>query len=409
MPSRRDVLRAGGALCLGALSGCVARAFDAPETPPGEWRTARRDARNAAYAPDATPPTDPAVAWTRSFGSDGRVESVLVARGNVYAVRPTETTILDSETGETRRTTGGAGQTPGDGATRVAAVGEDSLYTADGAAVRAFDPDGSLRWETRRPGVPDGAAGRVYGLVVTDDGVLCGTHDGVAAFDAGGGTHRWTFGRGGMGGFYPAVAGERVYVCSPGPTYALSRPSPFGALFGGGPSPAWEQSSPGPGTWPVVTDGPILVGDGDRRGDSGRTRPLLAIARDGSVEWRASASGAVVGLAVAEEESLAVSVRFDAASEEGRVVAVETATGETAWERDDIGITDDFSGSVVVAGDTCLVAGFSKASANPIRALDAATGETQWRRTVDGDVTSVVPAGERVYAATTLGNLVAFE
>lgn len=407
MPSRRDLLGAGGAVCLGALSGCLGRTYAAPETPRGEWRTARRDARNAASAPDATPPADPSVAWSRSFGARSHVESVLVGRDAVYAVGPTATAMLDPTTGETRETTGGAGQTPADGVTRVAALGDDSLYTADGTAVRAFDAAGNPRWETRHPGLPDGAVTRVYGILPTDDGVLCGTHGGVAAFDAGG-THRWTFDDGGSGGFYPAVADGSAYVCSPGPTYALSRPSSLGALFGGGPKAAWERGSPGPGTWPVVVDGRVLVRDGGLTTRTNRSHALSAFATDGEDGWTSSADGSVVGLAVSAEKSLAVAVRFDAVSGEGRVVALDAATGEEQWSRADVGVTDDFLGSVAVAGDACLVAGYSRASENPVRALDAATGETRWHRTVEGDVTAVVPAGTRVYVATALGNLVAF-
>ncbi|MFC6826143.1 PQQ-binding-like beta-propeller repeat protein [Halopelagius fulvigenes] len=213
----------------------------------------------------------------------------------------------------------------------------------------------------------------------------------------------------GRGRVLPRRGRRRIYVCSPGPTYALSRPSPLGAPFGGGPSPAWERGSPGPGTWPVVTDGRVLVGDGGLTTETDRTHSLSAFDVDGEGGWTSSANGSVVGLAVSEAESLAVSVRFGAVAGEGTVEAVETATGETAWERDDIDITDEFGGSVAVAGDICLVAGYSEASANPVRALDAATGETRWRRTVEGDVTAVVLAGGRVYAATTLGSLVAFE
>jgi hypothetical protein len=401
MPSRRDVLAAGGTLALAGLAGCVDQSFAGASTQQGTWPSARHDARNTGRAPDATPPTsDPSVLWERSFGAADNPEEVVVAHDTVYAARASGVSALDPETGETRWETDDSGQTPAEGVPRTAAAAGDTLYTADKTGVRAFDTDGTLRWTAATPRVRDGDDIRQYGLLPYDGGVLWGTHGRLSDFGTDG-THRWTYDAEGSDATYPALADGSLYAGTPGPLLSASRPGAVGRLTGGGPSVSWRADAPGRPTWPLVTDDRILLGD---RGFTGSDHTVHAFTRDGTDDWRISVSGPTSHLALTDDDTAVVVAGGD--ESEGVVTGVDVASGERVWTREDAEITDT-TGSLAVAGDTCLVAGFAQSSASPVRALDAMTGESRWTAAVSGDVTTLVAVEDRVFVGTRLGHLVA--
>lgn len=82
-------------------------------------------------------------------------------------------------------------------------------------------------------------------------------------------------------------------------------------------------------------------------------------------------------------------------------------SADPIWTREDLELTDEV-GSIALAGETLVVAGFARASEKPVYALALSTGETQWTQTVQGHPTSMAVAGDRLYLGTSLGNLVAF-
>jgi hypothetical protein len=400
MPSRRDAVRLGGVVTLSGLAGCLGDEYDAPAPPDGEWWSARRGPRNCAAAPGATPPrTDPTTAWRRTFDASDPPVGVLVAHGVVYAVRPTGTTALSPETGDLRFETDGDGQTPAAGLPRVAAADDETLYTADGTALRAYDDAGTHLWTTRGRGADDAGGTRTYGLLATSGGVLRGTHGRLSAFDAAG-AHRWTYDPPGSDATYPAVAGGTLYVATPGPLVAASRPSLVDVAVGDAPSVRWRADAPGRPTWPAVTGDRVLVGERSLVGEN-REAVVRAVRRGGTDGWTARVPGPTSHLAVSEAAGLAYLVASES------LLALDLATGDRVWSRTDAGLRAEAGGTVAVAGDSLVVAGFSDRSSDPVRALDAASGKTRWRTPVRGRVTAVAPAGPSLYVATALGDVVA--
>ncbi|SFR42820.1 Outer membrane protein assembly factor BamB, contains PQQ-like beta-propeller repeat [Halogeometricum rufum] len=412
MPSRRDLLSGVGVAALGGFAGCLGGdEFGAPETPTDEWWTARHDTRNTACAPNATPPdSEPERRWSRSFETETPV-GLLVSADSVYAVRETGTDALGRDDGAWKWNTHGGDQTPASGLSRVATLAPDTLYTADGRHVRAFDRDGTVRWQTAYPNTT--GTTRIYGVLPTDDGVLLGDHGRLLAFDSDG-NHRWTFGTNGADATYPGVAadgdgGTDLLLAAPGPLQSLSSPTTIDSLLGRGPSVRWETSARGRPTWPVVTDEYVVVGDTDRAGGARTHGDLHVYRRDGTRVRSVSTEGGHPHLALTSDESAIVYGTGVGGDGEGTVTALELASGETRWARDDLAVAD-WGTSLVVSGETCLFAGATDDRSSRVHALDAATGETKWTLSTEaGTPESVVAAGPRVYVVTTAGVVAAYE
>ncbi|SFR46232.1 outer membrane protein assembly factor BamB family protein [Halogeometricum limi] len=412
MPSRRDVLCGVGVAGVAGLAGCLGEdEFGAPETPTDEWWTARRDTRNTACAPDATPPdSEPERRWSRSFETETPV-GILVSSDSVYAVRETGTDALSRDDGRWKWNTHGRDQTPARGLPRAATLAPDALYTADGRHLRAFDRDGTVRWQIAYPNTV--GTSRIYGVLPTDDGVLLGDHGRLMAFDSNG-NHRWTFGTNGADATYPGVAadgdsGTDLLLAAPGPLQSLSPPSDFGSLLGRSPGIEWVTNARGRPTWPVVTDEYVVVGDTDRAGGARTRGDLHVYRRDGTRVRSVPTEGGHSHLALTSDESAIVYGTGVGGDGEGTVTALELASGETRWTRDDLAVAD-WGTSLVVSGTTCLFAGATDDRSSRVHALDAATGETKWTLSMDaGTAESVVVAGTRVYVVTRAGVVAAYE
>ncbi|WP_191452376.1 PQQ-binding-like beta-propeller repeat protein [Halogeometricum sp. CBA1124] len=122
-----------------------------------------------------------------------------------------------------------------------------------------------------------------------------------------------------------------------------------------------------------------------------------------------STEGGHPHLALTSDESTVVYGTGVGGDGEGTVTALELASGETRWARDDLAVAD-WGTSLVVSGDTCLFAGATDDRSSRVHALDAATGETKWTlSTESGTPERVVAAGPRVYVVTTAGVVAAYE
>lgn len=354
-------------------------------------------------------PADPVERWRRSFPASDSPESIVVTDDTVFAARRFGTSALDPGTGETRWRTDGDGQTPAEGVARVAGFLDGVLYTADGSTLRAYDGDGRLRWSTDRPDAKSGDVTRTYCLLPTPDAVFWGTLGSLGAYDPGG-SHLWSLDLRGSGAVYPAVSDGRLYVAGPGTLLVTSRPGVLGEVVGRAPTPSWRAELPGSPTWPVVTDDRILVGDRDRRGSS-HPNSLTAMRPDGSTDWSRDVVGRTAHFAVSESNGALLYVAVDGGNGggdgDGVVGALDLDSGQERWSRLDLDLTND-GGRIALAGDTLVVAGFSRFSEKPVRGLDLSTGETRWTRSVRGHPTSIAVGGGAVHLATSLGDLVAF-
>lgn len=286
--------------------------------------------------------------------------------------------------------------------------------------------------------------------VITAGVVYVGSSDGnLYALDAGRGAIRWRYDAGSPVTSTPAVAGNTiVFSATDGSVQAVSLAGkrlwrtptgrdaklPWGYESGDN----WTSS-------PVVVGQSVLVGSGD----GGLYRLALAT---GKVEWRAATSGRVRS-SPAVAGNLAIVGSFD-----GEVYAFDVASGKERWrfatqgvefksdtfgfDRKSIQSSPAIAGDVVLAGardgflyaidlatgkqrwmvdhrvswvncsvaisDGMVYTGTSDGAF--LQALDLATGAERWRADTLGIIwSSPVVAGDKVYAVTTRGPIIAFD
>jgi outer membrane protein assembly factor BamB len=299
--TRRALLRATAALSAGVgLAGCsesggtptpdlgtpapipgtpTDRAADPPTDLPGDgdllgpWPTARGDPRNHGRSARLGPEVDPTAHWRTTVGL-------------LTAVR--------------------------------AAVGPDGpVVLREDGLLRAFDPDGTGRWET------DHDDRFVAAPVVADDGaVVTASLDGTVRCLAPDGTGRWSVETPGRL-FAPhsndatplRVAGDTVLVAHPrGRVSAL-------ALADG--SERWSAETFRRLHRPAVADGTVLL-TGDERDRDGGVTLALSLA-DGTERWRRT-EAAPVHIAPGVHDGSVVTADID-----GGVVARETDGGRERW------------------------------------------------------------------------------
>ncbi|WP_227132735.1 outer membrane protein assembly factor BamB family protein [Halorubellus salinus] len=302
-PSRRGLLRTGGALALAAVAGCsttrsptsstesstdagvetsTERPTDDPPSGPaapplrGPWPTVHADARNTGAVEASGPQGPPALQWQSG-------------------VR------LDTEL--------------------TAASGPDGpVITQRNGTVVAYDHDGGVRWRDRHD--EDFVAAPV---VAADGTVVVGTLDGrVTAYDANG-DRRWE--RSTQEGLFPphandatpfAVVDDVVYLAHPrGSAYAFS-------LADG--TERWRASVPRRCHRPAFADGTVvLTSRGSRTGDDDASPVLALDATDGNEVWRTSVPGTVsIGAGVDGEVAYVGTI-------DGRLSAHAVADGGERW------------------------------------------------------------------------------
>ncbi|WP_018633048.1 outer membrane protein assembly factor BamB family protein [Neomegalonema perideroedes] len=288
---------------------------------------------------------DPAPAWRRSIGAGGRLAAPpVVADGRLYALDSgLNLTALDAGSGadlwsvglrpEGDRGSGGLGG-------GLAAEG-GRVYAATGyGEVLALDSAGGLLWRVS-VGAPVRSApavsgGRVYVLTRADEFLALNVADGSVAWRRQGSSG----GASVLGGGSPAVAGPVALA-----PFSSGLLSAFMAADG---RPGWEISTLSSGATrgagvgvalPQVAGDPVVVGEtvyaGSRAGGL-----VAANLRTGEAEWRRE-------FAVERPAWPAGSVLY-VASVDGRVRALDRATGATLWEID-LG-AGGWSGPVLAGG-----------------------------------------------------------
>lgn len=386
MPSRRSVLGGIAAVAVPALAGCLSddATLESWAPDPRTWPLDRYDPAGTAHNPHASPPPNPRVAWTATVDTHS-TKALAVSETHVAAVGDDRTALL-SPAGEVRW------QKPVGGETH--AWYDGVLYTAGGGGyVGAVAPDGTTLWETTARLDGDG-----YAVVPTSDGVYVALHGRAGALARESGTVRWerSF-RNGIGPNGVCVAGGRLFHTGTGGVAAYEPRVVDAATRHLGPRVAWsvddaEFSFP---SVPTVVDGTLYLGESTSSGE-GRVYAYSTTA--GVREWRTEPLGQYGGAPVVANGRGFVSVARDA-EETGSVVALDLDDGAVAWRRDFP--TESWVGDVVVAGGTVLAAVALSAGPDAHRgrvvALDSGTGETRWRVDVDRPVVTLAPVGDRVY------------
>jgi eukaryotic-like serine/threonine-protein kinase len=259
-------------------------------------------------------------------------------------------------------------------------VAEGRVFVREqGGAVTAYDAaSGARLWSAFAGGGPVGYdfppvvdRGVVY--VAGGRGMLSSSGD-VFALDAATGAVRWTVSIPGFGGYPIAVDGEDVYVDGPH-LLALDRAS--GAR-------RWElmigNLSDGGYSRPAVDGDTVYVGGGDGR--------VYAVNRaTGSTRWSTPVGAAgfsSAGPTVSVAGSLVYAVSKDAevtafgdATVSGHVRALDSATGEERWSQHVDGLRA-FGSGPLVSGTTVYVA------SSTLGAYDAATGVPRWTAPTGG-------------------------
>lgn len=287
--------------------------------------------------------------------------------------------------------------------------------------------------------------------VVTGGTVYVGSSDGsLYALDAGRGTLEWKYDAGAPVTSTPAVAGNTIVLtATDGSVQAVSRRSGkrlWRVSTGPDAKLAWGYESGDNWTSsPVITGHSVLVGSGD----GGVYRLALAT---GKVEWRA-ATGGRVRSSPALAGNLVIVGSFD-----GQVHAFDQASGKERWrfatrgidfqsdtfgfDRKSVQSSPAIAGDLVLAGardgflyaidlatgrqrwvvdhkvswvncsaaisDGMVFTGTSDGAF--LQALDLATGAERWRADTLGIIwSSPIVSGDKVYAVTTRGPIIAFD
>lgn len=343
--------------------------------------------------------SDPAQAWRASIGSGGRLAAPpVVEGGRLYALDSgLNLAALDAASGaqlwsvglrpEGDRGSGGLGG-------GLAAEG-GRVYAATGyGEVLALDSSGGLLWR-KRVNAPVRSAPAVSGGFV----LILTRADELVALNVADGSEAWrrqgtSGGASVLGGGSPAIAGP--VALAPFSSGLLA------AYMIADGRPGWEVSAVSIATargqgvgvaLPQVAGDPVVVGDVAYAGS--RAGGLVAVSlRTGEVGWRRDL--AVERPAWPAGEALYVT------SAEGRVYALDRATGATLWEIE-LG-SGGWTGPVLAGGRVRVASAGGR-----LFALDPQTGEvlSETRLSAGADAGPVV-AGGTLYILTNDGMVSAY-
>ena len=302
-PSRRGLLRTGGALALAAVAGCSTTRSPTSST------TSSTDAgvETSTERPTDHPPSGPAVPPLR--GPWPTVHADARNTGAVEASGPQGPPALQWQSGVRLSTE------------LTAASGPDGpVVTQRNGTVVAYDHDGGVRWRDRHD------ADFVAAPVVAADGtVVVGTLDGrVTAYEANG-DRRWE--RSTQDGLFPPHANDATPFALVDDVVSLAHPRGRAYAFSlADGTERWRTSVPRRCHRPAVADGTVvLTSRGSRTGDDDGSPVLALDASDGSERWRTSVPGTV---------SIGAGVDGDAAyvgTIDGRLSAHDVADGAERW------------------------------------------------------------------------------
>jgi outer membrane protein assembly factor BamB len=387
MPSRRDVLKAGGLLAAGGAGSVVAR-YGAwspalPTPAAATWPQPRYGYANTGHNPDASPPTEaPSVAWTGEVA--GGVNAIVAGAEHLYAgtdhgVYAFE--YLQAYPEWDRPATG-----------YRLAVADGVVVAAGRNRVTAFDAaNGTELW--RR--LTDEYA---YSLLVDEQTAYVGWNGRLDAYDTASGGRMWSISTSTR--TYTGFDGDRLFV---GGT-DLSAYEPRSALrgtLGDGPTRAWKTDALRSPTLPVAAGEYTLIGS--NRCYQTAACGLSAVTESGSQEYHVELGDNAGSVATDGERAYVVSMLYGESegdynvSDTTTLHALDVASGEELWSFQRPGWFCD----PIVADGTVFVgeSGGQNGEGN-LHALDAATGETQWSYTDASGVNTLVAVDDALYVGT---------
>ncbi|SFK81406.1 Outer membrane protein assembly factor BamB, contains PQQ-like beta-propeller repeat [Halogranum rubrum] len=384
---RRDVLRTTGAAALAGLSGCLGRSDPPTAWSPNSqsWPLEGYDTRNTRRNVHASPPRDPVVEW-RVTDSTAEFETLVVADDAVFVGG---TSVRAYETDESLRWKRDRG---------ADAIGffEGTLYVADNTdGVAALSPeDGSAAW------VADFDI-RPYGILPTTDRLFVALHNRLVCLDAETGETRWSqWGTNGVGptGF---ALGDALYTVQTD-SAARRRPREFVERLRDEPPSAEWNTTRGmefPHA-PTVGEEALFVPDEAFGSDTSGGVTAVDVA-DGTVRWNRELGGDAHAPALIDDAVVAGVHRPGGAYE---LVALDRRDGVVRWRSEQT----HWVGSVAVTADRIVAAGgaVDGGLGGAVSAYDF-DGSHEWTVETADDVTAVVPVGNRIYASSRAGEVVA--
>ncbi|SEW16292.1 outer membrane protein assembly factor BamB family protein [Halobacterium jilantaiense] len=395
MPSRRDLLKAGGGALAVAAAGVGARwgAWTPAVHSPAEntWPQHRYGPGNTGYSPDASPPGSNPVAVQR-YDTGESANTVVVDEDRMYV--GTEHSVWAFERGDDRHS---EWDEPGNG--WWLAVGSDAVVAAGRGRVTGFDPTtGEVLWERR----PEASA---YGVLVGERTAYVGFRGRLVAYHLESGERQWVLDADGE--VFPGVSDGRLVVGGDG-LRAFEPRGPLRGVLADAPRKVWETDEPFGGTHPVDTGDHTLVGT--QTGLQTLTCGLAAVGSDGGIDWQVELGNNAGRVAFDGERAYAVSMRYDDGesgvhySDDTTLHALDPATGDELWSFQRGG----WFSSPVVADGTVYVgeAGSPNGNGN-LHALDAETGDLLWTFDRAEGVNALAAVGDVLYVATDGGRVLA--
>jgi len=392
MPSRRDLLKAGGGALAVAAAGVGARwgawSPDVRAPADGTWPQPRYGPGNTAHNPHAAPPTGgPSLAGRFGAGSD--VDALAVGRDRVYAAADHVVRAFARGTGEVDwEATADA---------RWVAVGGDTVVAAGPGSVLAVGAEtGSVRWRRSTDGL-------AYSLLADERTAYVGRNDHLAAFALESGRRQWSLPTGGR--TFPGFDDGDQLLVGGGRLSGYDARSALAGVVDRSPERAWRCDGVYGATQPVPVGDLTLVGSS---GCSPRTTcSVSAVGPDRTVEWERALGNYAGRVATDGSRAYVVSMRYGETETVGgstvnvpddtTLHALDPASGGTAWTFERAGM---FS-APVVANDTVYVGNFGgENGAGDLHALDPETGGVRWTYGEPDGVNALAAAGERLYAAT---------
>jgi outer membrane protein assembly factor BamB len=387
MPSRRDVLKAGGLLAAGG-AGSVAARYGAwsptlRDPPAGTWPQPRYGFGNTGHNPDASPPRSaPSVLWTGEVA--GGVSALVAGPEHLYVGTEHAVSAFEylQEYPEWDRPAKGHHLAVADGV--VVAAGENTATAFDAA-------NGNERWQRR-------ADEYVYGLLVDEQTAYVGWNGRLDAYDAAGGGREWSIATSAR--TCPGFDGDRLLVAGTD----LSAYEPRSALrgtLGDGPTRTWRCDDTLSPTQPVVTGEYTLAGS--NRCFSTANCGLSAVTESGSEQYFRELGDNAGSVATDGDSAYVVSMRYGESegdynvSDTTTLHALDVASGEELWSFQRPGWFCD----PVVADGTVFVGETGGQNGNGnLHALDAASGEPLWSYTDASGVNTLVAVDDALYVGT---------
>lgn len=387
MPSRRDVLKAGGLLAAGGAGTAVARygswspALLTPSD--GTWPQPRYGYGNTGHNPDAAPPTEsPFVAWTGEVA--GGVNALVAGPEHLYAGTAHAVYAFEyfDEYPEWDRPASG----------HRLAVGDGVVVAAGRNAVTAFEAaNGRERWRRL-------TGNSAYGLLVDEHTAYVGWRGRLDAYDVASGDRKWSVETSSR--TFPGFDDDRLLV---GGSY-LSAYQPRSALdgiLGDGPVQAWESDDVYGPTRPVAAGEYTLAGS--NRCFRTRACGLGAVTGPGSQEYHVELGHNAGQVATDGDRAYVVSMLYGDSGNGYRVAetttlhALDVASGEKLWSFQRPGW---FSSPVVANGAVFVGERGGMNGEGNLHALDAASGEKLWSYTDASGVYNLVAIDDALYVGT---------